>query len=758
MRRFARASQRFGSQVQCGLPGSPGSTPLITAARDSTQWRPLSSASSLFAEHYDIPHIPHIPDGLDQFPRWDAISAAISPDAPATAALGMPEAGQQPPEQKKHAPLKQKHLKTFWTIVRDGQPDQVMDALMDPRFEGLVVSMPSSTFAEVLLLLSPAYFIEPFRALHRPLHPATVHVKGYKRLEVIFEEFAHNLSAVVRTRRSAGHKLGLAEYTHLLHCASSIGDGLMAEQTWQSMGQDDVRPDLSCYNHLMAAKVWDSAYTSPQKYRLRTTKHVYRKRGFVYPNPGWTGFGTKGRSVRKEVVRLLNEMVENGFQGDENTYIHVLTASARVGDSSGIKRLLKAIWNVDVDALLNREPDSVMEPVTPFPRTHPLFPTKNLLFAIAHTFGTTSEMLAALRTIDHISESYGIETTEEVWLELMERAFVLSRQRWGPDLEGKNRGLLPSKFLSDMYETMISEPYNVRPTAAIHSMMGKAAWEKADLPTFQHHLRAAYSLLKETRRERHLVRSKVADYIKNTRASQGPKQKQGGHVEFSRYRTRSFANAVYEYDILRLRSAQQAMIVGRLVRLLLIKHDWDFPGKTEHAWERRLLPQVIEEWQDFLPDQIHYHTTGGVVFRLGFTNWRFRRFTGFTQVPIHQPDPVVGAEREMDPNEIEDDVFWARRLVLRADLNSGLLPLVRLFHGVVERSTVAHPQPHDPFSFKPIADCKAPSELKAFYREYDLRAARQMLGAQEGELEEEQDYHSEDSSDAGHRGSDRSLY
>ncbi|KAI9043488.1 uncharacterized protein KD926_003639 [Aspergillus affinis] len=716
MRRFARASQRFGSQVQCAH--YPGSTPLITSARDSTRWRQLSSSSSpAFAERSYIPNHVH-----EHTSHGNAANFPAFLDSPSTGDVENETIGL--PNDRQHVQaLSRGAVKEFWAIVRDGQPDQVMSVLLNPRFDPIIATMTPSRFAEVFCLLSPTYFILPFRKIHRPLHPTTMHVHGYKRLEVIFEEFANNVMTVAETRLRTGHQLGLAEYTHLLRCASSMGDAVMAEHVWESMKADDIRPDVTCYNHLMASKSWNSTYTGRESYRLRITKHIYRKRGYEYPNPGWTGFGTKARSVRKDVTSILNEMIGEGFQADENTFIQVMVSSSRVGSITGIIRLLKAIWNVDVDALLDPENHPKLKPVTPFPRSSPCYPTKNLLHAVAHAFGTSSNMLAALRTIDHLSESYNIAVPEGVWLELTERAFVLSRQRFGPDLPGKDRGQLYFNFIFELYETMTSKPYNVRPTAHVHQMMAKTAWDQRNWPRYKEHMEGAYNVLAETRRKQRIARTKVMGYLTNSKTSQGPKNPRG-QVNLSRFKSRPFANAVYEYDLLRLRAAQANMIVRRLARLLLIQKHWEIPGEPEYTWERRLLPQALEEWQDFLPDKIHYDTSGGTVNRKGFTNWRFRRFTGFYKIPIRRPTPTNGLKREVHPDDIDDDAFWANLLERRPYYKSkpGLQtePLARLFSGVVERSTVSHPPPHDPFTYETLADCENYEDLKQFYREHDF--------------------------------------
>lgn len=241
----------------------------------------------------------------------------VPPDDVDGDATGVLEVGVPPAVQIRSSKrLEGRKASEFWTILKEGQPDQVMSALLNPRYETFVATMPASSFAEAFFLLSPAYFVEPFRLLHEPMHPTTVHVRGFKRLETIFDEFADNVAKVAEIRRSAGHRFGLAEYSHLLHCASSVGDALFADQVWHNMQEDKVRPDVACYNYLMSAKVWNSSHHGRQQYRLRMTKYIYRKRGYFDPNPGWEGFGTKARSVRKEVVQILNEMIEAGLVGD----------------------------------------------------------------------------------------------------------------------------------------------------------------------------------------------------------------------------------------------------------------------------------------------------------------------------------------------------------------------------------------------------------------------------------------------------------
>jgi hypothetical protein len=573
---------------------------------------------------------------------------------------------------------------TFYAIIQDGQPDQVMNALLDPQFEHLVGSMPQTVFVEVFHLLSPAYFVVPYREIHRPIHPTAVEVKKFESLDTIFDEFANNLATVVRIRQSAGNVLGLAEYTHLLDCARSIGDALMADYIWHNMTEDEVVPDVTCYNHYIEAKVWDRAYTGKEKYHLRMTPFAYRKRRFFNPNVGWQGYRTAEQSVRKEVLQIFNEMTELGYHGDETTFINLILASSRVGHVTGIKNVLKTAWNVDVDVLETHDQSS--SPVAiPYDRSSPLYPSSRLLFAVAHAFGTNNDIPAALRAIDFISSAYDILVPETVWLELFERSFVLSRPRFGPDAQRNAKGKVSFAFLKSLFETMTAQPFKVRPTIEVHHILAKTAWDQARLSEFQNHIRAAYELLRETRQKRRTARMTIEAYLGGPNSHSYPHLRSA--VDTTVLQSRAFAEAVHTYDILRLRTAQQTITMERLARLLLIHHRWT--GRDNPAWERRLLPQVLEEWRDFLPESVTYYTKGGLVEFFGRTSWGQQRVTPHKRVQVRQPTAENGVKLDEEARQIDDDFIWAQYLRSNPDLDLNSAPLKRLFSGVTERTAPA---------------------------------------------------------------------
>ncbi|EAW13119.1 uncharacterized protein ACLA_015610 [Aspergillus clavatus NRRL 1] len=585
------------------------------------------------------------------------------------------------PNQAPRTPIKNLNAlkNAFFAIVRDGQPDQVMKALLDPQFETVVGELPESTFVEVFCLLSPAYFVDPFRGIYRPIHPFAVELKGYRALEAIFDEFACNLASIIATRRAAGHTLGLAEYAHLLDCARSIGDALMADHVWHAMTEDGVVPDVRCYNYYMEAKVWDMAYTGREKYHLRMTPYAYRKRRFYSPNVGWNGFRTAERSVRQEVLQIFNEMMEEGTSGDEATFVNVMLASARVGHVTGIKNILKTVWNVDVDALVAGQGDPTGLPsAMDYDRSSPMYPTSRLLFAIAHAFGNNNDIAGALRAIDFISTSYKIPVPEEVWLELLERSFVLSRPRFGFDADRNAKGKVPYEFLSTLVQTMTAEPFLVRPTIEMYHIQAKIAWDQAKLSDFKQHMESAYTLLEETRRKRRVARSIIQKYLGPPPSSTRTRKPSINHTLLQ---SRAFAEAVHAYDILRMRTAQQTILVERLARLLLIRRRW--VGRDNPAWERHLLPRALEEWRDFLPNSIVYSTRGGKIQLHGGTHWGQRLLNTHQRIPLRRPTVDNGLVLERGARELDDDFVWAQ---YPAELRSLDLPAVqRLFWGVEER-------------------------------------------------------------------------
>ncbi|RAL14640.1 uncharacterized protein BO97DRAFT_340135 [Aspergillus homomorphus CBS 101889] len=550
-----------------------------------------------------------------------------------------------------------------------------MNALTDPRFSDLVGGMPQTTFVEAFLLLSPSYFIVPYRDIHRPIHPFVENLKQLKLLEERFDEFANNLARIIRTRVAGGQQLGLPEFTHLLACAASMADVPMAQQVWQAMKDHEVEPDTQCYNHFMETHIWEGTFTGLEKYRMRVTPYSYEKRKHGYESQGWSGYGTGRRSVRKIIRVLFQEMVDRAVPPNEETFANLLLGYCRGGWVPGMKDILRVTWNIDVDEVKAESDWSRLSEVKHNDPASPLYPTERLLFAVAHAFGTNNDIDAAISTVEFISAQYKIPIPERVWMQLFEWAFVLSRRRFGRHKEQMSLGHISSLRVIDLFEKMTAEPHNVRPTMVVRCKLAKIAWDRKILRDYKAQMAAAYKILKETRQRQLEARSVIEAYMKRRRP-------QNDHTH---WQSREFSDAIYTYDILRLHTTQQTEFMDKLARNMLINRLWT--GRNNYSWQRTLFPSMLEEWEDFLPKEFIFHMRTGLVYFHGDIGWGSAyRYSG-KRIPIRRPTPHNDVEPGDEVNYIDDEFFWRAVLRLNPDIEPTSPSLRRLFDPVLRTET-----------------------------------------------------------------------
>lgn len=561
----------------------------------------------------------------------------------------------------------------FYKTLRGRQPDLIMSAMLDPLNRDILCSLPETTFVDAFLLLSPKYFILPYREILHPLHPSQVHYRRIRDIDKIFSEFANSLGYIVRTRRDGGHNVGLEEYKHLMESAASMGDFPMADTVMQDMIIDKITPDLRCYNLYLEAMVWDNAYSGLSKYRLRVTPHYYRRRKWLDPGGGWEGYGTASRSVRKYALDVFREMTEVWIEGDVNTFASIFLASARVGHVRGMEGILKTVWNIDMD-LLGKEGEAEHPPVISMAPSSPLYPNDYLLFAVAHGLACNNDMARAVRVVDFIARQYHLTIKSAVWRELLVRSYQYSKERFGPYADQNALGRVSPEFVEGIHNLMIASPYNVDTRMDEYRRFARSHWDALRLNEFKSTLDAAYRLLQKTRDRRKRARLVVEEYLSFpfTRS----RAVRPAAVPDSILESPDFASALHDYDILRLLVQQQTVIMQRMVRLLFIQGRWT--GRDNPIWERVILPGLLYEWRDFLPSHFpHYKLrgqtgTGGVVQIEG----RPRRTSKEVRIrySVDHEKPVEG-----DTQELDDDYLWQTYRKTLDDETANRMPLCRLF-------------------------------------------------------------------------------
>ncbi|KAL2800489.1 mitochondrial ATPase expression-domain-containing protein [Aspergillus keveii] len=533
----------------------------------------------------------------------------------------------------------------FNSILAAAQPDLVMEAFLNPDYYELVAQLPQGVFVEAFRLLSPSYFIEPYKELHDLLSSRVARRKRCTAIQVIYDEFATKLSTIIRMRQLAGHATSLAEYTHLLDCAQSLGDGLMADYIWHSMSKAGVSPDVACYNHYMESKIWNGCHAGQEQYRIRITPWAYWRRRNA-DSEGWNNYGTGPRSLKHEIRLICDEMLKVGLEPDERTMINVLLAISRTGFNPDMWKFLYDVWNVDVRELENGDRRSIV----PIHRSSPVYPTSRLLWAVTHAFGASNDIPGALRVLDQISSSYGIEIPESVWVELLKRSYILSVRRHGRIGRTLRLGTVSYGFIRSTYETITTGPFKTKPTFDMHWFFAKAAWNWGNWQNLEAHMMLAYKMLEETRRKRKHAREMVESYLP-------PLESSDARINPDILRSRGFAEAVRAYDIIRLRCVQQTTIIERLARLC--SRPRHHRVENPFYWARVLAPRVLEEWRDFLPEYFTYETPAGTVKIYGNT-WvgRHSRVVSHDKVQVRRPIKAMASTPGSDT--VDDDFIWAK--------------------------------------------------------------------------------------------------
>lgn len=525
-------------------------------------------------------------------------------------------------------PTLQERTAEVYRVLRNGEPRQILLTLGNPINSQVVNSLPDSVFVSALLLLTPEFFLEPFLDILTPMHGALLETKKVNTHTDLKHQFLGPLNQILMARAADGKRMGLVEYRHLLRIAASLGELKKTDTLWKRMERDGIKPDTQCYNFMMHAAVWELAVYGPARHQLRVTPYYYRQRrhGVVIK-----GFGTAGRSVRKEVRSIFADMQKLEFTPDEDTYINLLLGSARVGSREDMNDILKDVWMIDVKAILSKSPDQ-LPAARPLVESSPIYPTRKLLFAVAHAYGCNSQLKEALLIINYISQQYGIEITDDIWAELFERAFVLSRRRVGKFSEEFSWGQVDRGLLFELKDMLRldGQPYDM----SVYQKLAKSTCHHRQYRPFQEVAREAYQLLRRTRRERnHALKVlenslniplRIDSVFPPIEESVLREKCEGPHVW----------RALEKYERLRLLVQQQQILMEKIVEAAVDLKRWTDPWDFE--WTHRLLPRFLAEWKDFLPESY------SITLPSGAGKIEFRGRTNFenANIRIHNNEPV----------------------------------------------------------------------------------------------------------------------
>lgn len=605
--------------------------------------------------------------------------------------------------------LLEERKEILYAAFKKRQPDQILALMRDFGNRPIIEQMPDSVFVSAFLFLTPEHFLEPYKKILRRVHDHALRVKGYRSFTGIMKQHLAGLFLIFLFRSSGGNTMGLAEHTLLLRWAVSVGDLSIALHTWDSMWRNNIKPDVECYNLLLASSLWDRVNSSKERYRLTVTRFYMsrRRKGARKRKIGYRGFGVRRLSVRIPVQMTIKHMQELEIPTNESTYRNMLLAYGRVGYLGGIKGVLRSVWGIDVDKLADEM--EIHPPAMAYPTSSPLYPSKELLWTIAHVFGICSDLPSALRVVQFMSEQYNVKISPDAWLELFERAYILSKKQFNKHklTSPPPQAVIPFTAVYRIYDMMGPAPTHSR--MHVYSKLARMTNTRRFLQGYFKVLDTAYNFLDETRRkrqrallvlERSLGFSLKIDPL-NTPFDDDKVLSACGRAEVWK--------ALREYEILRLEVMQQRLRIERIVTLGVGRGRWK--ELTDCAtWTRQLLPEFLAEWRDFLPECFYVNLANGG----GKLEFHGRTTYQHQNIRPHHHEPVRRSRwgELLDGEELEpmDDYLWSH---IRERM--GPLALQQPFSGFFNRNWVRMDAPGDNFLWiaeQEMAHLRAPRERK----------------------------------------------
>jgi hypothetical protein len=466
-----------------------------------------------------------------------------------------------------------RHLCTsedLWEALRSGDSFAILQAASgvaeaSGHDASVFKSIPPTTFSEILRCLDPKNFVGRYIDLFKMIpsrRNATYPGLQSQKFDMVMmfsATFMSHIQDILSARQAAGFKLGIQEYKYLLRCAKNVGDKEAADAIWTAMENDGLKLDTECYNLYLAALAWSDLILPSFRYAVRVTPSNLNARSWSLPPWRLRGHMVGTNKTVKTIANItFNKMLQEGIMGDEETFCTLMVTQAREGDVTGIKAILRRVWGVDVDGLLQHGEEHT-QPVKHYPLDSPFRPSQELLMAVAHVFGINNAVPTALQVVDFISRQYSIPISEKVWEELLERTFVLSSKRSANvDKVGDKIGQMPRKSVIDLWNTLTNKPYNIKPTINMYDMLisrlltlaehsaaedkmwevrkkhvarvkkyhrslgryrcmslcSSTPWRRLQISAMERNLRYTYLMI---HRSRHYIRKWVSNYISNSR-------------------------------------------------------------------------------------------------------------------------------------------------------------------------------------------------------------------------------------------------
>lgn len=486
----------------------------------------------------------------------------------------------------------------------------LLQAARDPTF---LRGMRKSTIREMYMLLDFERSLQKYKEVYQDIHPHQLdQLQTSKQPSVTslvgfyFFQYQHIIELLI----AEGRKWGIVEFKWLLNAARVARHGGRAFKIWKDMLKCNVKPDTDCYNHYFEALCWSNAHDPAERRNQRVTPWRLERRRWRFPAESekdvlWRsslGYRTGPSGLKEEVVSKFTEMVAGAVMADATTFGHLMTAYAREGDMEGVKTILKRVWDIDVDAVM--ETENNVDTFIDIPAKSPLYPKEDLLFTIAHIFGINNDLAQGMRLVDYMSSKFSLKITNQTWAELLRWAFVLSRPRRGNSkFDGQQIGQLPSTSLESLYKTMTAPPYKVKLNMSMLDLVVKYRYGRK-------HLDQMLSMMIEGLKLHNRTLISYARASEKHFSSLAQKNSVPWVTKYLHTQSPLF----HRKNVAGLQEFRDFLLISRWFSKLLRQSDWYSAKQTIVIWERQKLPEAINAFWYFRPkDRLSYSISTGRV-------------------------------------------------------------------------------------------------------------------------------------------------
>lgn len=475
-----------------------------------------------------------------------------------------------------------------------------------------IYEIPPNTFSEILRLLDPKHFFGRYQGLledfkHKDLLELRIDTLDHEGTHRAYTVFLWHLHRLMLKRRLNRYPPSLSDYKLLLKAAKFTGCQAVADLTWHALLSNRsqvvetrrIVPDVECFNYYMATMCWSDTLSPFHADKLRVVSHhkelrQWERRPHLFSRHRLGG----DYGIKITVSRLFREMSAAGLIGDEETFRSLMVAASREGDLETVQAILKRVWQIDIDESRSHENFHVNK----YAPDSPLYPNTELIRTMVHVYCINNDLPMAMRVIDKISRKYSIKIPVKAWQDVLGWTAVFARKKGSVfhQEKGLDEGILPPSGMKSVWLSMISEPYNIKPTLRMYNVYIRHLLSTRQIGEAQAQMVQAYQLhsqlVKTALRYRYLYESSLK------------KRKSDSMITSSRRRD-------FVYHQLKLKISRMYM---RSWVSYLISKPSKFLTKYHADWAFQRIPMIVQGYNSFLQGKISYQTyTGHVVLHTG---------------------------------------------------------------------------------------------------------------------------------------------